>query len=518
MFKCDACGSQFDQENSKTAKFDFKQNLCSLCTFNFTEKPNFKAILFGIAIGIYFDKLGYKKPEIALQKAYNYIQNLPYWRDKSDQINPMQNLIDEFSTFLIGCNLSSKIDTQIEKLSIQEEKYDIFISHSWNGPDTELVEPLVKKLKQMDYNIWFDKDLGLKPGDIKDYLQNAIINSKFCIPILCKPYFQGKNTIFELQNILKLKQNKKYIIPIWWSDIDTKFIQQQELGDEILKCSSITWKNAGQNIIAIAEKIDEFIDLAQDILEYNGVKLFERDANVLKSLEKNIGETIPDITQKLIEHLNAHNSNILDDSESFFGFAHENQHLIGLFLTKTADGRQIQPLDLPKDAFKLATLKYLHIPLINLPPQINNLTNLIELDTSNGIVSELPDLSALKNLKKFKFKNCGIIKANEKAIKFWIKFLNFRQYKGLDMHESFFLNVLLQEMGLIYKDVDYDSDYGKITQIVIKKKSIEFLPETISSLKNLRKLDISWNKLSSLPESIGNLINLRKLDISWKLE
>ncbi|MHA1898984.1 MAG: TIR domain-containing protein, partial [Promethearchaeota archaeon] len=504
MFKCDACGSQFDQESLKTAKFDFKQNLCPLCTLNFTKKPNFKAILFGNAIGIYFDKLGYKKPEIALQKAYNYIQNLPYWRDKSDQIIPMQNLIDEFSTFLIGCNLSSKIDTQIEKLSIQEEKYDIFISHSWNGPDTKLVEPLVKKLKQMDYNIWFDKDLGLKLGDIKDYLQNAISNSKFCIPILCKPYFQGKNTIFELQNILKLKQNKKYIIPIWWSDIDTKFIQRQELGDVILKCSSITWKNAGQNIIAIAEKVDDFIDLAQDILEYSGVKLFERDANVLKSLEKNIGETIPDITQKLIKHFNAHNSNILDDSESFFGFAHENQHLIALFLTKTADGRQIQPLDLPKDAFKLVALKYLHVPLINLPPQINNLTNLIELDTSNGIVSELPDLSALENLKKFKFKRCDIIKTNKKTIQFCNKSLNWRQYDDLDMHDSFFLNVLLQEMGLTYKDVDYASAYGKIKQITIKEKGIDFLPEIISSLKNLQKLALFRNKLSSLPESIGN--------------
>ncbi|MHA1871312.1 MAG: leucine-rich repeat protein [Promethearchaeota archaeon] len=508
---CSACGLKFQPIKDKS------KTLCPVCTNNYTKDPDFEEILLSLAYGHFMFNLGFRNPEVILRKAFKRILEFKYWQSKKEQYQDyleknLEDLKEKLYNTIIFYKVGNEIKQMRNELDIKADKFDIFISHSWDGPEHELVIPLVEALKESDYSIWFDKDLGLDPGDVKDYLKDAINDSKYCVPIFCKSYFEKENTLFELENILALKK-KENIFPLWFSDIDTDFLKSQgDLGKEALKCSAITWTNAGKDLNVVIKKFDEFIEASQEIETYNGAKLYERDVNVLKYFERIIGETIPVITSK-------------SEEDPKFGFMHENLHLIGIFLKETSENKKVQPLHLPKDIFKLRSLKYLYAPLIDLPPQISQLENLIELDISNGIARDLPNLTPLKKLKKFEIKGCGIIKYDEKTMDICDKFFNWRKYnKNLNQDNAFYLGIMLREMDIdeempevevTNEDAHFGyscNENGEIIKISIEK-NIDFLPETIASFPKLQRLNLNGNKLSSLPESIGHLTNLQTLDL-----
>ncbi|MHA1818934.1 MAG: leucine-rich repeat domain-containing protein [Promethearchaeota archaeon] len=529
---CEACGLKFQPKANET--------LCPICTDNYTMEPDFEDVLFSLAYGHFMLNLGFKNPEIALRKAFKKATQFKYWANKKDEYRQYQDLLEnnfdsllnKFLGLLSYIKLGNRIADLKNELNIEADKFDIFISHSWDGAESELVLPLVEALKGLDYTIWFDKDLGLDPGDVKDYLKAAINDSKYCIPIFCKSYFEKENTLFELENILALKK-KKNIFPIWFSDIDTDFLKSQgDLGKEALKCSAITWKNAGEDLNAVIKKLEEFIEASQEIEEYSGVKLYERDVNVLKYFERIIGEAIPEIPS--------------ESGRVKFGFMHENQHLTGIFLKETSGNKKVQPLHLPKDIFKLKGIKYLHAPLIDLPPQISQLENLIELDVSYSVFSELPDLTPLKNLKKFVVIGCGITKCDQNTFDFYDKFFNWTQFKDLNRYNAFFFSLMLNEMYIIRdnnssgnnnedsqlskkaeaenKEINVAADFiryswqvyskddnNDITAIGIDGRGIGFLPETIGVFSKLKRLELPRNQLSALPENLGKLGALTKI-------
>ncbi|MHA1819963.1 MAG: leucine-rich repeat domain-containing protein [Promethearchaeota archaeon] len=510
---CSACGLKFQPIKDKS------KTLCPVCTNNYTKDPNFEVILLSLAYGHFMFNLGFRDHEVILRKAFKRVLEFKYWQSKKEQYHDyldknLEDLKEKLYNTIIFHEMGNEIKQMRNELDIKADKFDIFISHSWDGPENELVIPFVEALKESDYSIWFDKDLGLDPGDVKDYLKAAINDSKYCIPIFCKSYFEKENTLFELENILALKK-KKNIFPLWFSDIDTDFLKSQgDLGKEALKCSAITWKNAGEDLNVVIKKLDEFIEASQEIEAYNGVKLYERDVNILKYFERIIGEEIPEVPS--------------ESKGIKFGFMHENLHLTGIFLKETSENKKVQPLHLPKEIFKLKTLRYLHAPLIDLPPQISQLENLIELDISGGIVSELPDLTPLKKLKKFEIKGCGILKCDRKTMDFCDKFFNWRKYnKNLNQDNAFYLGIMLREMDIdeempkiVFNNKNagfkysYDEN-GVITRIQINKKKINFLPETVTSFPKLQRLDLHDNQLSSIPESIGRLTNLKELDLEF---
>lgn len=53
---------------------------------------------------------------------------------------------------------------------------------------------------------------------------------------------------------------------------------------------------------------------------------------------------------------------------------------------------------------------------------------------------------------------------------------------------------------------------GKLQVLQLQQNEIEELPESIGNLQNLKSLSVSWNKIKTLPENIGNLNNLVSLD------
>ena len=60
-------------------------SLCSACTSNYSHQPIFKYIIFGLADGYFMEKMGFKKFDIALKKAWDLVTNLPYWQENIDK-------------------------------------------------------------------------------------------------------------------------------------------------------------------------------------------------------------------------------------------------------------------------------------------------------------------------------------------------------------------------------------------------------------------------------------------------
>ncbi|MHA1341501.1 MAG: hypothetical protein ACTSRZ_16485 [Promethearchaeota archaeon] len=75
---------------------------------------------------------------------------LPYWKIHKEAIPNLDTIIENSNSLKISKNIIDKYSIQDFNEEQQEERPDIFISHSWNGPDAELVDPLVQKLKEMD--------------------------------------------------------------------------------------------------------------------------------------------------------------------------------------------------------------------------------------------------------------------------------------------------------------------------------------------------------------------------------
>ncbi|MHA1339436.1 MAG: leucine-rich repeat domain-containing protein [Promethearchaeota archaeon] len=554
--KCVACGLPLEENDILDFnKSDLKNQilnptsdliLCRNCTNDYSSLPIFKLVLFSIAYGYFINNKGIKDNLSALKQAFAYLIQLPYWKTRQDEIVPIENtdLINEFKEIKDINDFINNIFSS-EQSDIDIELPDIFISHSWKGPDAELVEPLVKALKERGYNVWYDKEMGIEPGNIEEYLKDAIMTSKNCIPIICKQYFEGKYTHDELVMLYNIKE-QKHIIPVWFDDVDKDFLKKQgELGRYIIETTGITWKNAGRDINILADELERLILSAEDIEDYNGAKLYASEVEALQKIEKIIGKKIPQLPESAYKDME-HNlqfiknenlvginnatekaelekeSNLISLSKYNFGFAHENNHVIALILSKPhpvitsfgISGRII---------FKLKHLRYFAAPLTQIPAEIGLLKDLIELNLDNSICKTIPDaIKNLRNIRIFSIKNNKIEYLNRDAEEFigvWIK--KHHIYPDVHLHDAIYLYLLEESLNLQsqFPNVSYEKDptFGysveneRITGIFIVDRNINFLPKIIGVFTELKKLDLYDNKLSSLPESIGNLKNLKEL-------
>ncbi|TFF97942.1 MAG: toll/interleukin-1 receptor domain-containing protein [Promethearchaeota archaeon] len=264
---CESCGFQLDETEKS-----LNNNLCNACTLNSTINPPFESIVCALADGFFMKRIGINDPELALKKSWEMVTNLPYWKEAEDQWVDLKDLKNGFLTTFEKCRVMRMISSRIsvaEKSLFAQNPPDIFISHSWNGPDKELVDPLVKALKKKGYKVWYDKDIGLKPGELEKYLKDAILKSKSCVAIICKEYFKGDYTRLELEMLFKHKE-KKHIIPIWWSDVNSDYLKKQAFcGDQILKSAGISWENCNKDISILVEKLHSYLISSQESEIYN---------------------------------------------------------------------------------------------------------------------------------------------------------------------------------------------------------------------------------------------------------
>ncbi|KAF7636898.1 hypothetical protein Mgra_00003638 [Meloidogyne graminicola] len=137
----------------------------------------------------------------------------------------------------------------------------------------------------------------------------------------------------------------------------------------------------------------------------------------------------------------------------------------------------------------------------NIPNQIfSNLIDLIYLDLSNNNLDTLPpQLRRLTNLQVLKLSNNPLTN------------FQFKQAPGsnkLRVIELRNTHRTLQNLTLSFEDIP------TLQELNLAMNELTKIPETLISLKNLRKLDLSFNKLTKLEFTEGTFPNLETFNIS----
>jgi len=160
--------------------------------------------------------------------------------------------------------------------------------------------------------------------------------------------------------------------------------------------------------------------------------------------------------------------------------------------------------ELPAEICNLTNLIEINLDgthLKSLPSEIGNLTNLELLDIAYNPIAELPPtIAKLHNLKSLILDGIyfpifpleiGKLTALEK--------LSYRSYGEENKVLTFFPPEIFNLINLQYLDL-YEHKFKS-------------LPNEIGNLKNLKILILDSNQLGALPAEIGNLINLEKLGL-----
>ncbi|MFX1534885.1 MAG: TIR domain-containing protein [Promethearchaeota archaeon] len=497
--KCASCGLPLADISIKETNESF---LCPICTLNGTTEPKFDNIVYAVAIGYFINEKQIHDPREALDRAYEFVMQLPYWQGKE---HPSPSL-----TGLIDARMIASVSINMNKLEYDEMQPDFFISHNWHEEcDAELVEPLVAALKDLGYRVWHDKDRWEEDtGKTTHWMEKGIEQARYCIPVLCQAYFSSANCLFELKKILSKDEKQTHVFPIWWSDIDASFLRQEELGKEILEIIGIGWEEWGGNIEVLMQKLLKRVQTAEGLQEYNGVLLLANETRVLEQLESIIQEPIPALERNYSGTANE------KTIQPKFGFYHEDNQINALFLEnkglkalpkslrqcgalKTLNLKDNPSVEIPTWLSSLQDLNLAQNQLKGLPNTIKNLVNLEELDLSNNQLNNLPE--SFGNLEN-------------------LKILNLRANKLNALSESFGQLTGLTNLNLSYNQLKFlPETFGQLTQLIkleLQVNQLRALPESFGQLTGLTNLDLSYNQLQSLPETFRQLLQLAKLNLS----
>ena len=148
---------------------------------------------------------------------------------------------------------------------------------------------------------------------------------------------------------------------------------------------------------------------------------------------------------------------------------------------------------------------------------LNSFVNLTHLNLTTLKIVEYPDLSNLKNLKELKHMggkfnlpiSIGECKSLSKI---------FVSHVGLSkIPKSFLLLENIENLTIVHsnlKVIQNITSLKNLKQLDLRLNKIEKIPEDILNLKNLEYLDLRGNKINDLPHEIYKLINLKEFDFS----
>ncbi|MGC1709166.1 MAG: toll/interleukin-1 receptor domain-containing protein [Nitrosotalea sp.] len=133
------------------------------------------------------------------------------------------------------------------------KKWDVFISHA--SQDKNIAEPFVKKLKQMDVKVWYDKDV-LRWGDsLVESINKGLKDSLYGVVILSKTFFKKHWTHTELRTLLSLANTtgEKKILPLFYK------ITHKEIVEEYPILADIFGRSWDEGIDNLAKEIKKLI-------------------------------------------------------------------------------------------------------------------------------------------------------------------------------------------------------------------------------------------------------------------
>ncbi|MFX0063139.1 MAG: leucine-rich repeat domain-containing protein [Candidatus Hermodarchaeota archaeon] len=540
---CPACGlvlTEFSMNNKN------ESNLCAACTLNGTTEPVFISIVYAVAIGYFMNIKKLKDPEEAFHRAYEFVAQLPFWWDK---IPPTPTLEE-----LISARILKVLFTRMKMLKYDEkyrEPSDFFIS--FRKEDKEILKPLFRILEEKGYNIWFNnKKKNFYNNKTTDWAKEGIRQSRHCVLILSKRYFECQNCTLELDIILTTR-NTEHVFPIWWEDITTSFLELNKYGEKLLALGGIRWDEWKGDIENLVMELMKRVYTTEGFQKYNKASLVANEARILEKLERFLREPIPLLEKSKLD---------FHKETPSFGFYHENSHIIALFLEnkrlralpkglglarcvalKTLHLKNNFGMKIPTDVVSLKNLNLAQNHLTSLPDIIGDLDTLTKLDLSSNQLQTLPEsFGNLMNLEYLDLSNNQLqtlpesfgdlsrletLNLNNNHLKSLpvsfsnLKRLLTKKYPQVLESEATILFLLETLVGKPIPQVfqikrstfGFTVEEKRITGLGLPYQGLKYLPESLGTLRSLKKLYLIHNKLQALPESVGNLVNLQRLDL-----
>lgn len=134
------------------------------------------------------------------------------------------------------------------------KKWDVFISHAHQ--DKTIAEPFVKKLKELNVKVWYDKDV-LRWGDsLMDSINKGLKDSFYGVVILSKTFFKKHWTKTELRALLSLSNatGERKILPLFYK------ITHEEIVDKYPILADIVGRSWDDGLDTLAQEIKELVD------------------------------------------------------------------------------------------------------------------------------------------------------------------------------------------------------------------------------------------------------------------
>ena len=176
---------------------------------------------------------------------------------------------------------------------------------------------------------------------------------------------------------------------------------------------------------------------------------------------------------------------------------------------------------LPSEVFDLPELVYLGIigsPIKTLPKEIARLHILGVLEIKYSDLESLPqEIELMKNLRYLNVYSCELADVPVDFSKLPnLKALTLRKNKLTQLPKGTDNIELIDLSENLWDTVPAELLQKKDrTELSLARSNLTSIPKEVFEMKQLRKLDLSWNKdLKTLPPEIGNLKNLEYLDCS----